>query len=218
MTKLPEKLEQNYELLEYLAQQHISNFSVRTPLTAIIGYSQILLNELEGTLTRRQEEVLESINFHAEELLEYINVFLDATPFIFGKKELYPKDVDLLQIISDFVSQIQEKTRFQIQQDIPANMPTIKADEGEIYKALYSILGIIKQIHPTNEGRIMLSVGHEEYFVTMGISTEKEEPLRSEANPELFIAQSIAELHGGKLQIESDNDCWNFSFILPIPS
>ncbi|GIK43349.1 MAG: hypothetical protein BroJett011_71820 [Chloroflexota bacterium] len=217
MSKIPEKFEQNYELMEYLALHHISSFSVRTPLTAIIGYSELLLKELHGPMNEQQRAGLEGIHHVAEQLLEQINIFLDATPFIFDKKKLYLSDVNLLQVISSCLSQVQEKAKFQVIQDIPASLPTIKADEGQIYKALYSIVELVRQIHPTSEGRIDLSVGQTEDFITISFSTEKGEPLRKKVNPELFIAQSIIELHKGQLQIESyDDSKWVIVCSLPV--
>lgn len=217
MSRIPEEFEQNYELMEYLALNHISSFNVRTPLTSIIGYSRVLLEGLDDPISERQQAHLRSINFIAEQLLEHLNVFLSAVPFIFGQKRLYLSDIDLLQVIPQFISQMQEKTNFLIEPDLPVNLPTIKADEGQLYKGLHNILELIKQIHPTNEGKIGLSVRYVQNFVVISFLTEKGEPLRMEINPELFIVQSIAELHGGKLEIETHDDKkWILAFKLPL--
>ncbi|MFC1975966.1 sensor histidine kinase [Chloroflexota bacterium] len=219
MAKIPENFEQNYDLLEYLALQHMGSTFIRTPLTAIKGYSQLLLQELDDASTdERQQEYLESINYIAEQLMENIGVFVNAVPFIFGTENLYTNEIDLLKIISEFISTKQEKTGFQIEQDLPTSFPIITADEKKIYEALHYMVELVKQIHPMNKGRVDVSARHTQDFVIISISTEKREVLQLKPNPELFIVQSIAELHGGKLQIENGDDSWDISLILPLQS
>ncbi len=218
MTKIPEGFE-NHNLMEHLALSHMASTCVRTPLNSIIGFSRVLLKGLDGPINAQQRTDLEAIQNSAVHLLEHMDVFLYAVPFIFGKEHLYVADIDLRQIISRLISQIQQKTQFRIEQDIPTSLPSIKADGTKIYQALYNIVGLVQQIHPTSEGKLGLTVGYTEECATVTVSAEQGKLLQTDVNLELFIAQSIAKAHGGKLQIENDsNNDWMIVFVFPIRS
>ena len=75
-----------------------------------------------------------------------------------------------------------------------------------IHSALMCIGGLVKQIHPTHNGKIDISVGTFDDSIEVFFSIEKGENLQVENNPELFIAQSIAEMHNGELTIEYRSD------------
>lgn len=54
------------------------NHDLRTPLSAVIGFSQMLLWDEEGPLTAKQREMIEHIQKGGEELLALLDAWADA--------------------------------------------------------------------------------------------------------------------------------------------
>ena len=84
--------------------------------------------------------------------------------------------------------------------------PKITGDGNLVHSALMCIGRLVKQIHPTHKGKIDISIRTFEDSIEVFFSIERGENLQVENNPELFIAQSIADMHNGKLKIEYRSD------------
>jgi len=73
---------------------------LRTPLNAIIGFSEILKSGMvPASNLEKQQEYQGLINDSAQHLLTVLNDILDMSKIEAGKYEIYPEDVDLMQII-----------------------------------------------------------------------------------------------------------------------
>jgi PAS domain S-box-containing protein len=82
--------------------QFLANMSheLRTPLNAIIGYSEMLLEDLEGT---PESGDLERITTAGHHLLKLINEVLDLSKIEAGQMELFVESFDLAELISEVV-------------------------------------------------------------------------------------------------------------------
>ena len=71
-----DQFEERYELIKHLSISHMTSTSVNTPLTSIMGYSNVLLKELCSPENADQQELLEIIYNNAEYLQEYLQRML----------------------------------------------------------------------------------------------------------------------------------------------
>jgi signal transduction histidine kinase len=69
--------------------------TLRTPLTSIIGFSQVMLKELDGPLTEAQRSDLVIIYESGQHLLSLINSILDMSKVEVSKMDFSFKGVDL---------------------------------------------------------------------------------------------------------------------------
>ena len=78
------------EISDRFKSEFFSNVSheFRTPLTSIIGYSELLLGKICGDITPKQEEYITNIQASGNLLLENINNLLDLSRIRAGKMEL----------------------------------------------------------------------------------------------------------------------------------
>ncbi|HEY0070677.1 MAG TPA: GAF domain-containing protein, partial [Chloroflexia bacterium] len=85
------------KLVERLKDEFLSIVSheLRTPLTAIIGYSDLMLRGVHGTLADRQAKVLNSVRANADRLLRLINDLLDVSKLESGAVHLRADPVDI---------------------------------------------------------------------------------------------------------------------------
>ncbi|MCW6036509.1 response regulator [Spirulina subsalsa FACHB-351] len=73
---------------------------LRTPMNAIIGFSQVLLRQRSGTLTRRQIQMIESIHNNGKNLLTLINDILDLSKIEAHHLILKPEILNLEQLVA----------------------------------------------------------------------------------------------------------------------
>ncbi|MTJ10711.1 ATP-binding protein [Anabaena sp. UHCC 0204] len=79
---------------------------LRTPMNAIIGFSQILLRPKFGQLTNQQLDMVERILNNGKNLLMLLNEILDFSHLEAGKLELKPEILDLSKVVNNTVAEI----------------------------------------------------------------------------------------------------------------
>lgn len=84
---------------------------LRTPLNAVIGYSEILEDELSGDGRERGAEDAQRIQRAGRHLLSLINAVLDLSKIEAGKFEVFPADVDIAQLVADVAQTIEPAAR-----------------------------------------------------------------------------------------------------------
>ncbi|MBD2384040.1 ATP-binding response regulator [Cylindrospermum sp. FACHB-282] len=101
---------QNLKLLEAsrLKSQFLATISheLRTPMNAIIGFSQILLRPKFGQLTHQQADMVERILNNSKHLLILLNEVLDFSKLEAEQLELKPEIFDLPKVINTTVGEI----------------------------------------------------------------------------------------------------------------
>ncbi|MBV8123743.1 MAG: response regulator, partial [Paucibacter sp.] len=82
---------------------------LRTPLNAVIGFSEILMEGIDGPLSPRQTEFLGHINSSGQHLLSLINDILDLAKIEAGKFEIELAPLDLDALLSDALGVVSER-------------------------------------------------------------------------------------------------------------
>lgn len=160
-----EKLEATLTRLRELDQLK-SNFlatvshELRTPLTSIIGYAEMLLEGLAGSLNSEQQEYLRTIMDKGERLLQLITSILDLSRVESGRLRLEPQAVDLVEAVTAAVSSILPQARKKnISVDIDARPPVDKAliDPQRLQQCLVNLLSNAVKFTPAG-GSVVVSV------------------------------------------------------------
>src|SRR5262249_10286658 len=86
---------------EFLASM---SHELRTPLHTIIGFSELLSEQLEGVLNERQKRFVTHIHRDSLHLLELINEILDLSKIEAGRLELHPEVFDMTAAIEETLS------------------------------------------------------------------------------------------------------------------
>ncbi|HET6486519.1 MAG TPA: HAMP domain-containing sensor histidine kinase, partial [Spirochaetia bacterium] len=218
---------------------------LRTPLTAIIGYAEILTLEYFGTVNARQKQQLEVILQCSRHLLELINDILDISRIESGKTELDITSVRagaLLQGAVELLAEnaVQRKIALRCSISDEVRELDIPADERRVRQVLLNLLSNALKFTP-EDGSVEISMsamdGALEVSVQdsgIGIPRQELERIfdafyqikgRSSASMEsgsglgLALARQIVELHGGRIWAESDGigKGSRLTFTLPLP-
>lgn len=203
---------------------------LRTPLNAIIGFSDMMIKKTFGPLgSDKYAGYMDDIHMSALHLLEIINEVLDMSKIEAGKVELDEQDIDMRGLI-DSVVRIMANRAFnsglEIREMVDVDLPVLRADPRLVRQILINLLtnaikysdksGDIQVIAKINEaGQMQLIV--EDHGV--GIPKERikdamqpfgqiHDPTRSNSQQGtglgLPLTKAMAELHDGKLYLESD--------------
>jgi signal transduction histidine kinase len=132
---------------------------LRTPMNAIIGYSEMLLEEAMDAGQMETVSDLEKIRSAGKHLLSLINEILDLSKIEAGKMELYLEDFDLLSIIRDVENTIKplvDKNDNTLVVKYPTTLPAMRADLTKLRQGLFNLLSNACKF--TEKGLITLTV------------------------------------------------------------
>ncbi|MCX8027436.1 MAG: response regulator [Thermodesulfovibrionales bacterium] len=138
-----------------LKSQFIATMSheLRTPLNSILGFSELLLDELFGTLNEKQKRYVNNIHNSGTHLLQLINNILDIAKIESGKMELFIENFDVKTAIIEVENVLRplidkKKLIFTLHYNTSQN--TITADKIKFKQILYNLL--TNAIKFTDEG------------------------------------------------------------------
>jgi len=125
---------------EFLA---IMSHELRTPLTAVIGFTELLLEEVVGEINPEQREYLKEVVQNSENLLLMINSVLDFSKIESGKMHLTLEPFSLGKLVKEVkgtVMPLLKKKGLDFDIDAPPKLPEIVADERKLRQVLLNLV------------------------------------------------------------------------------
>jgi PAS domain S-box-containing protein len=132
---------------------------LRTPMNAIIGYSEMLIEEAEDLGQEDFIPDLKKIHAAGKHLLGLINDVLDLSKIEAGKMTLYLEEFAVPAMIDEVTATIRplvEKNANRLVVSCPPELGTMRADVTKVRQTLFNLLSNAAKF--THEGRIDLSV------------------------------------------------------------
>jgi signal transduction histidine kinase len=202
--------------------QNVS-YQLRSPLTTILGYAELLESEKPGALTDKQRNQVVSILSAADHLSKVISNILDLAMIEAGRMELELSEFSLRQAIEeavDLVVSTAENTKVRVEIVCDDRIGTIHADERRIKQVMFNLL--------TNALRFTGAGGHIKIEATKPVPSENIIRLAVSDNGKgiapdrqssvfdsfstgdtrgaglgLALVRSFVELHGGDVKLKS---------------
>jgi len=210
--------------------QFLANMSheLRTPLNAVIGFSEIIAHGMMGPIENRYRDYGGEILRSGRHLLDLINDILDLSKIEVGRLELHEEATDLADAVRNCVRLLTAKAKeggVRLSVDIPPDLPPILVDALRLRQILLNLLSNAVKFTPaggsvTIAARLASSGTLDILVEDTGIGMRPEdipvalEPFRqieSQLNRRyegtglgLPLANTLVELHGGRLAIESE--------------
>jgi signal transduction histidine kinase len=162
-TKLVSLLERaNSQLreLDRLKSTFLANMSheLRTPMNSIIGYSDLLLDGVDGPLNEDQKESLKKVLRNADHLLKLINDILDLSKIESGKTVLEPMWFNLKELVQSlipFFEPMITRKGLNLDVDFDEKLPLVYADVDKIKHILMNLIS--NAVKFTTEGGVVVS-------------------------------------------------------------
>ncbi|WP_321499367.1 ATP-binding protein [Breoghania sp.] len=117
---------------------------IRTPLNAIIGFSEVMMDERFGAVgNERYKDYLKDIHASGSHLLSLINDLLDLSKVEAGKFELAFEAVPINDVLRDCVALMQpqaNRDRVIIRASLPTSVPKVVADPRSVRQIVLNLL------------------------------------------------------------------------------
>ena len=217
------------EAADQLKSEFIANVSyhLRTPLTAIMGFAQVLANQYFGELNERQSEYTQHILSAGDRLLTLISDILDLATIEAGHMVLERSTVSvssMLAVVAALTREWARKQGLELVIDCPGDLGEIEADERRLKQALFNLVSNAIRFTPSG-GRITLSAQRSREVVVLSVGDTGpgllaadpsrasrrfdragtgERPGETGAGLGLDLVRSFIELHGGRIVVDSD--------------
>ncbi len=232
--------------LDRLKSSFLANMSheLRTPLNSILGFADVMLEELDGPLTENMQNDLGLIYKNGQHLLHLINDVLDMAKIESGKMNLNIEKFNLQEIIEEVTSitspLASEKNLALFIEEDSDHEVEINADKIRLRQVMINLIN--NAIKFTEKGRISIHVAREENNVLIsvkdtgiGIPVDHLEAVFQEFTQVdtsttrkvggtglgLPISRRLIQMHGGRLWVEStgiNGEGSTFYVFLPIES
>ena len=157
--------------------QFLANMSheLRTPMNAIIGYSEMLLEDAEDEGQDEYVPDLKKIQSAGKHLLALINDILDLSKIEAGKIDLYYETFSINQLVEDvanIATPLAAKTDSQLVVNCKEGMGNMRSDLTKIRQTLFNLLSNACKF--TKEGTVTIDVGEdgegEDNFVSFSVT------------------------------------------------
>ncbi len=221
--------------------QFLANMSheLRTPLNSIIGFSDVLTDEMFGELNAKQKQYASNINKSGKHLLKIINDILDISKVEAGKVELEPEGFDLHALISEVMLTIEPLAKqkgVELLIESGNSSCNIYADKLKIKQIMINLLSnAVKFTDSGGNVEVILACDEDEVSVSVkdsgiGISeAEQDELFRpfkqlDSANNRkyegtglgLVLVKKFVQLHHGNIYVKSSpGQGSTFTFVIP---
>lgn len=200
----------------------------RTPLNAILGFSEMLSAHYFGPLGADNYEIYANdIHTSGEHMLELVNDMLDIAAIEAGKRPMINEDVDVGEIVKDCVRNVEpaaQDSGIDLSLDVADDAPSIYADKRSVTQIVFNLLsnaikfterdGMISVSLTAADNKISIKVSDTGVGIPPDrLSTVTDPFSQTHSDPHitqqgtglgLSIVKSLVENHSGKLNIESE--------------
>jgi two-component system sensor histidine kinase/response regulator len=230
--------EANRSKSDFLANM---SHELRTPLNSIIGFSEVLEDEMFGQLNEKQQQYVDNILTSGKHLLELINDILDLSKVESGKMVLEPAVVNLRQELANSLTMFNEKAlkhNLKLSLELPVDEEIkLIADIRKLKQIMFNLLSNALKFTPEG-GVVRVAARKDADFVEIsvedtGIGISKEDlpklfktfsqissPYTKEHEGTglgLALTKRMVELHGGRVWVESKPGKGSrFAFTIPV--
>ncbi|MCS6883119.1 MAG: ATP-binding protein [Oscillochloridaceae bacterium] len=116
---------------------------LRTPMTAIKGFTQLLLMGNLGPLTPTQREFVTTIYNNTERMINLINDVLDLTKIESGSIELEWRSLHMAEVLSGVIAELKDliaERGHQLTISLPPGLPLVRSDAHRLHQIVYNLL------------------------------------------------------------------------------
>jgi signal transduction histidine kinase len=223
--------------MEESRRRFLSNMSreLRMPLNNIIGFSRVMLKEIDGPITERQREDLNAIYESGGQLLALINDILDIAQIEAGAMELAMHPVDLGEIVQSVIPTINALLQgrpIELHYELTSDLPLVLADSFRLRQVLIKLLSNAARF--TQEGEISVGAQSDDQQVSITIHNtgigvtntyrkkvfdlfqqlSKPGAITQSTGLGLRFSKEIIEMHKGKIWLENET---GITYIIALP-
>jgi signal transduction histidine kinase len=219
----------------------ITQHHLRTPLTAIKGYSDLLIAGSYGKIPKKAVEIITKIEESTNGEIKVVNDLLNVSQFQLGRGEVLVQDkISLEEIIKQIISGLKlevDKKSIYLKFERFGIIPEIFADRSQLEIALTNVID--NAVKYTSQGGVLVNLEQvkDKLLISVkdtgiGISKDaianlfKKAFYRGDVAQKLFVvgkgiglylSAKIIEAHKGKIWVESEGQEKGSTFYIELP-
>src|SRR5207302_607750 len=168
-----QEIEEKSHELE-LASRHKSEFlanmshELRTPLHAILGYTELIQDEIYGDVPPKIAEVLGRVEQSGRHLLGLINAVLDLSKIEAGQLTLALTDYSLADVIQLAVASVESlaaEKQLAVHVDVAPDLPVAHGDERRISQVVLNLVGNAIKFTESGHVRVKATASDGQFVV-----------------------------------------------------
>jgi len=136
----------------------ITNHELRTPVTVLKGYIELIDYFLEDSRNKEINEAIEIVMETMRELVSIVEQMHDISSFDYGKKRMVEKEFEvenILKVVSKEMRVLFEKRKITFDTKLKSKGAIIRGDEGQIKRSLRELLQNALKFTPEG-GKVLL--------------------------------------------------------------
>lgn len=225
-----------------LKGEFLANMSheLRTPLNAVIGFSEVLRDELLGDLNDKQRDYVGEIFDSANHLLSLINDILDLSKIEAGKMELALEPFNVAEMLRNSLSIVKENAAahdIRLIREISDDVGVFEVDGRKLRQVVYNLLSNAVKFTPDG-GQVRLAAHCDGAHLCIDV-TDTGIGIAEQDLPRLFrpfeqldgslsrqhegtglglaMVKNLVEMHGGTVSVASSpGQGSRFSVVIPV--
>jgi PAS domain S-box-containing protein len=126
---------------------------LRTPMTSITGYTDLLLGETVGLIGNMQRKFLQRIKLSTHRMGAVLNELVEVEPVTVERPEVRPKTADIVQFIDEASSEASTDLQakgIRLSLEVAENLPPANTDPDSIRQIITNLLSNAHQCTPQN--------------------------------------------------------------------
>ncbi|MCK4355066.1 HAMP domain-containing histidine kinase [Candidatus Parcubacteria bacterium] len=236
------KRREEAEILSQAKSEFISMAShqLRTPLTAIKGYTSMMLEESYGKIEPRGKRVLSNVLISSDRLVKIVEDLLNISRIELGRMKLEKQFTDMKEMIDSIYKEMEarakEKNLKLVWKKPKTVFPKLNIDALKIRQVIYNIVDNAIKYTKTGKIKIELQKQGSNLLITIsdtgrGFSEKDRNKLfelfsRGDAGTNifvegtgmgLFVARKFITLHQGRIWAESKGKDKGSAFFIELP-
>ena len=227
------RMAQRLKEIEKMKEDFMSSVTheLRSPMTAVKGYVNLILDGKAGPMSEKQREYLTIVRNNTARLGRFINDILDLAKIEAGMMEIKPEPMSVREVANEILTllkAISDQKNIKLIVDVPESIPQIMADRDRIGQIITNLVGNSLKFTPDGGSVTVKGVEEGEFLkmaiIDTGIGIPKEyigkifnkfeqvsehkQKVKTAKGTGLglAIARGLIIGHGGKIWIESEVD------------
>ena len=217
---------------------------LRTPMNAVIGYTELLADEIDGPISALQRDHLSRVRASGQHLLGLIEDLLGYARIEAGEEVVRPEDVLLIDVVEDsltLVRPLAEKKGLRIRVEKPAQPVELHTDRRKLSQILVNLLAnaikftdagdVVVVLHVkglaadvrvfidvTDTGRGIAVEHHEHIFQAFWQEHPGSKQSSGSTGLGLSVARKLARLLGGDVSVARSALGIGSTLVISIPA
>lgn len=214
----------------------LASHQLRTPLSAIGWYAELLLEGEAGKVTKQQKEFLEQISASNNRMVALVKALLNASRIDLGTLASDPSPIDVIELAESVVGELTPQTEereITLTKKYQSKKIVFNADANLLRIVVQNLLSnAIKYTPPKGKVTLTIALDEKNFHLTVsdtgyGIPKSQQDKIyqklfradnAKEKDPDgnglgLYIVKSVIETNGGQIRFESEENKGTTFFI-----